>query len=168
MTTSVSPLMAAEQLVAYIRISTNQYQNFIKNWDDKNHPLLVACIDTAAHYDAVFHPAPVIGGKKAFAPDATLYEKEQILIIARVMKNPENMDKVFVVKEVSANLNQLTILYQYDEPKNDATSQVKNFLALQIPKISYAKVTIYENDKMVAALKPSEKLWSIPEVKAEP
>ena len=83
-----------ERAVTYKRMGIGDYQNFLKNWDEKKHAVLYALIQTPAQYDALFHPAPLMRDKRPFAPEAEIYTKEQILVVARVMVAPENMDKV--------------------------------------------------------------------------
>jgi hypothetical protein len=145
---------AAEHAVACTRIAADEYQSFLKNWDDKARPLLCAVIENPAQYDALFQPAAVMGNTRPFAPDPTLYAAEEILLVARVTTAPENMDSVFQLDRVTAAGPQLTLHYRFSEPKTDATFSVKSFLAVRVPKRDWTKVAFVENGKPVGELDP--------------
>jgi len=153
-----------ERDVTYKRMSVGDYQNFLKNWDDKKHVVLYALIQTSARYDALFHPAPVMGARRPFAPDAEVYAKEQILVVARVMVAPENMDKVFEVERITEKGQELALYYHFNEPKTKATFSVKNYLAVRIPKRDYKKVIFVENGKQIGELDITKGQRSVPEM----
>jgi hypothetical protein len=157
-----------EQAVAYKRMSVGDYQNFLKNWDEKKHAVLYALLQTPAQYDALFHPAPVMGNKRRFAPEAKLYAEEQILVVARVMAAPGNMDKVFEVERVTETNQELVLHYRFNEPRTNATSSVKNYLAIRIPRRDYKRVVFVENGKQVGELNTAKGQWSVPAMAPEP
>ena len=161
-------IQSVERAVTYRRMGIGDYQNFLQNWDETKQPVLYALIQTPAQYDALFHPAPVMGNKRPYSPEADVYTKEQILVVARVMVAPEDMGKVFEVESVSEQGQELTIRYRFNEPKTKATFSVKNYLALRIPKQDYRKVTFFENGKQVGELKPAEGQWSVPALELKP
>ncbi len=148
-----------EKDVPYKRISVGEYQNFIGNWDDKKDPVLCALIRSAREYSAVFHPAPVMRLRKPFAPDEELFDKELIILIAKVMTAPADTDKAFADATVTETGDTLMIHYRFIDAKSDATYTVKNFLALRIPKRDYKRVLFLENGKQAGELKPSEGGW---------
>ena len=152
----------AEQAVTYKTIGVADYQNFLKNWDEKQQPALYALIQTPAQYDALFHPAPVMGGKRPFAPAADIYSNEQILVVARVMPAPANMDTVFQVERVVEKGNVVELHYRFTPPSTNATCSVKNFLAIRIPKRAYQKATFVENGKQVGDLNLADGQWAVP------
>jgi hypothetical protein len=134
-----------ERAVTYKRIGIKDYQNFLKNWDEKKHAVLYALIQTPAQYDALFSPAPVMGAKRPFAPEAELYTKEQILVVGRVMVAPKNLDQAFEIERVTERDEELALHYRFNEPKTAATYSVKNYLAIRIPRHDYKKVIFFEN-----------------------
>ncbi|MCK5595435.1 hypothetical protein KAI19_04590, partial [bacterium] len=75
------------KLVKYRVIDSHKYQSFVKNWDSKKHQVLYALISSPDEWNAVFHPAPIMGVNRPFCPDKKLYDKEQILVVSRVV-NP--------------------------------------------------------------------------------
>lgn len=160
--------MPEERAVTYKRMGIGDYQNFLKNWDEKKQAVLYALIQTPAQYDALFHPAPLMGAKRPFAPEAEVYTNEQILVVARVIVAPENMDKVFEVERVTERGQELALHYRFNEPKTNATFSVKNYLAVRIPRRDYKKVTFFENTKPMGELKPAEGQWSVPAMSSEP
>ena len=151
-----------ERAVTYKRMGIGDYQNFLKNWNEKEHGVLYALLQTPAQYDALFHPASGMGAKRPFAPEAALYAKEQILVVARVMAAPANMDQVFEVERVTETNHELTLHYRFNEPKTDATFSVKNYLALRIPRHDYRKVILFENGEQIGELNTAKGEWSIP------
>ena len=157
-----------ERALAYTRIDVGEYQSFLKNWDDKKHPVLCALIQTPAHYEALFHPAPVMGTKRPFAPDAALYINEQILLVARVMPASENMDGVFEVERISVVEQQLALHYRFNEPQTNATFLVKHYLAVRIPRHDYEKVIFVENGEKVGELNTGEGQWCVPAFPLQP
>jgi hypothetical protein len=154
-----------ERSITYQQIEMSEYQNFINNWDENKSAVLYALIQTPARYDALFHPAALNGAARPYAPEPELYFKEQILVIARVMQASENMGNVFEVERVMEKGRELTLYYRYNEPKNDATFTIKNYLAIRIPKRDYKKVVFIENGKLVGNLYISQGQWSVPEMK---
>ena len=158
----------AERAVTYKRMGVNDYQNFLKNWDDQKQAVLYALIQTPARYDALFHPAPLMRDKRPFAPEAELYAKEQILVVARVMPAPDNMDKVFEVERVVERGQALELHYRFNEPEKGATFSVKDLLTLRIPKHDYEKVLFIENGKQIGELKPAQGQWCVPAATPEP
>ncbi|MEI7898652.1 MAG: hypothetical protein WCK89_00240 [bacterium] len=159
---------SAERAVTYKRMGAGDYQNFLKNWDEKKQAVLYALIQTPAQYAVLFHPAPLMGDKRPFAPAAEVYAKEQILLVARVIVAPGNMAKVFEVERVTERDQELAFHYRFNEPKTNATYFVKNCLAVRIPRRDYRKVTLFENGKQIGELKPAEGQWAVPAGTPEP
>ncbi len=165
----------AAQPVTYRTVGAEDYQSFIGNWDEKKDPVLCAVIQTPQNWDALFHPAAFGYGKntqkKPFGPDAKIFEKEQLLVVARVMPSlPDGQWKeVFKVEEVSASGDVLTLRYRF-EPKSGTafTSRVaftvKNFLGVIVPKHDYKKITFVENGKTVGELDLASGQWAVPTI----
>jgi hypothetical protein len=152
---------APQHAVAYRRIGVSEYQNFLVNWDEKKQGVLYALVQTPAHYAALFHPAGVNFSRKAFAPDPKQFEKEQILVAGRVMAAPGDMDKVFDVEGITDSGDQLTIRYRFHDPRSKASSTVKNYLAVWIPKRPYKSIVFVENGKQVGALRVAQGEWVV-------
>lgn len=168
------PLLAADDGVSasganvpFRRIGVDEFQNFVKNWDTASTPVLHALIDSAAHYDLVFNPAAVIGAKRPFAPDPAIYAKEMIVMIAREMRAPQDMAKPFQVETLRRSGDDLEFRYRYVDPQSDATFDVKNMLALVIPKHPYRQVVFIENGKEVGRLDLTKGNWCVPPPKSD-
>lgn len=151
----------AEQAIAHRIIGNDEYQSFVGNWDEQAAPVLCALIRSPAEWDAVFHPAPLMRGKKPFGPEAKVFETEQVLIVARVMDAPQG--DVFKVEQVSADGDVLTLRYTFTAPKA-ASYTVKQFLGLRVPKRDYAKVVVVENGKPVVTLDVKAGQCSVPKL----
>jgi hypothetical protein len=70
--------------IKYRTFGTGVFRSFVKSWDDTKHPVLYALIRNTIEWDAMFHPAPVMGHYRPFGPERTVFQKEQILLVAKV------------------------------------------------------------------------------------
>lgn len=159
--------VSAEKAVAYTRVSMTEYQNFLKNWDDDKQPLLYALIKSPAQYDALFAPAAFMGGNRPFAPEAGMFDKEMLLLVARVISSTPDRDKVFEVERIAESSRMLLVYYRFNAPKTKATSSEKNFLAVKITKNIYNRVSFFENGKPVGNLDIAKGEWSVPKTTAK-
>ena len=151
-----------EQPVQYKKMSMHDYRNFLENWDEQKYPVLYALISTPAQYNALFHPAATMRSVRPFFPDASLYAGEQILVVARVMLNPRNMDTVFEVDRITEWNQELALHYRFNEQESDAKWQGNIYLAIRIPKHNYKQVLFFENGKQVGQLNLAAGQWSVP------
>jgi hypothetical protein len=157
-----------ERSVPYKKMSMHDYQNFIGNWDEQKDPVLYALISTPAQYNALFHPSATMRSVRPFSPDVSLYAKEQILVVARVMLNPGNVDTVFEVDRITERNQELALHYRFNKQESDAKWQGKIYLAIRIPKHNYKKVLFFENGKQVGKLNIETGQWSVPASTPEP
>lgn len=141
--------------VACHRVAMDEYQCFIKNWDEKQNPVLCAVVRTPADFSALFHPAPVGGTQRPFAPPPEFFTKEQILVVARVMPAQSSPDGGFTLEKLTRQNNELALHYRFQPHTSNATFSVKNFLALRLPQHPYASIAFYENGRKIKTLKPS-------------
>jgi len=148
--------------VPYTKIRMSEYQNFLQNWDERKDPLLYALISTPAQYRILFHPAPTMPSRRPFAPDESLYEKEQILVVARVIPYPEDADGVFEIRKIVEKGGSLLLYYTFNRPKTPADWLGKVYLAVRIPKRFYRKILFFENGKPVGELNAAAGQWSVP------
>lgn len=149
------------QPVSYRRIGLNEYKNFLVGWDTATQPQRFALIRSAADYDRLFQPAAVNGSRGPFAPAKESYEQEQILLVARQLPAPENLDSVFEVESLEEQGEQLTLKYRYREP-GASSYEVRTCLALRIPARRYARVVLLENGKQAGTLDLSAGQWVAP------
>jgi hypothetical protein len=147
--------------VKHSRIGLNEYQNFLIGWDAVAQPQRFALIRSAAEYDQLFRPAAVNGSKGPFAPAENFFAQEQILLVAREMPAPPNLDSVFEVESLEEQGDQLTLKYRYREPAA-ASYEVRSYLALRIPAKKYSKVVFVENGKAAGELDLSQGEWAKP------
>jgi hypothetical protein len=150
--------------VSFQRIKIDEYQNFLKNWDSVKNPLLYAIIQNPSQYDTLFAPAAVGGNKKPFAPDVKVYEKEQIVIVAKEMIAPPNMEASFKVENLSEEDGNLVLSYVYNRVKSNATYSVKNYLGLRIPKKAYKKLIVIQNGQKLGELQLDQGEWVSPKI----
>lgn len=156
------PSLPAAETPACRLLNNSDYQSFIKNWDDLKNPVLYALIQTPKQWNAVFHPAPVMGQDKLFSPDQKVYEKESILIVARVIPAPVNGKEVFKLEKLEIDGKILTLHYQFAAPAESASYTIKDFLGVFVPKDDYKQVIFIENGKPTGSLDITKGQWSAP------
>jgi len=153
---------AQSEQIPFGRIPMDKYLNFLKNWDDSKHPVLLALVRSPKEYDLLFGAAPVIGARKEFAPPKDLYAREQLLIIGRVIPASNEPDKVLVTDRITIEGKQLTVRYKFQPPSQPASFQQKTWLTILLPKKEFDSILFIENDKEIGALKVNEGQWAIP------
>jgi hypothetical protein len=156
------PSLPAAEIPVCRLLNNSDYQSFIKNWDDQKNPVLYALIQTPKQWNAVFHPAPVMGQNKLFSPDPKVYEKESILIVARVIPAPGSGQKVFKLEKIDIDGKTLTLHYQFAAPAESASYTIKDFLGVFVPKGDYKQVIFIENGKPAGSLDITKGQWSVP------
>ena len=144
-------------------VGKNEYRNFVANWDD-SHAVFMALIRTPAEYAAVFHPAPVGGNTKPFAPPPELFDEQMILVVSRVVTAPAEGEKILTVQGLETDGGTLTLRYHFAPPAAQATFSVKEVLQLRIPRRDVEEVRVLEDDVPVGKLRPGLGAWSIPSV----
>ncbi len=148
--------------ISYRILQDGDFQSFIKNWDDKKYPALYALIRTPAQWDAIFHPAAVMGQNRPFGPDAKIYENEQIIIVAHVIPAPDANLTVYNVRQVVADNEVLVLYYRFNNPENAASFTIKSHLAVVIPKSGYKRIVFIENGRQTGILDLASGQWSVP------
>lgn len=159
---SKAPQAEKKPGVAWVRLWPSDFQSFVGNWDIEAHPVLVANPRNPSEFGALFHPAPVMGSKRPFAPEPSFWESHQVLVAARVMDAPKDPDKVFSVESLSENGAELTLKYLYARPDSTASFTIGYYLALAIPRKDYSRILFVENGEAVGALTPSNGAWCAP------
>ena len=152
---------AAGDEVPFQVVGRNDYRNFVANWDD-SHAVFMALIRTPSEYAAVFHPAPVAGNTKPFAPAPELFDEQMILVVSRVVGAPADGERILTVRGLESDGGTLTLRYDFAPPAAAATFTVKEVLQLRIPRREVERVRVLENDVPVGELRPAEGVWSIP------
>jgi hypothetical protein len=148
---------------SYRTLGPADYQSFIKNWDPQKSPALLAVIQTPAQWDAIFHPAPVMGKHRPFSPDPKLFSRDLLLVVARVVPPPGPGDhQVFTVEKVGASQGELTLSFRFAESPDAKSYTVKDFLGVWFPKADFKKVAFIENGKQLGVLDLANGQWSVP------
>jgi hypothetical protein len=153
---------AGGEPVRFEQISPNDYRNFLANWDDEAEPVFRAVIRTAEEYDAIFHPAPVMGDRKPHKPAPQLFENEMIVVVARVVDAPAEGEHVLAVETLSADGDTLELRYRFTPPRMPASFRMKQMLAVRFPRRDLKVVRIVENGTAVGDLRPGEGHWVVP------
>lgn len=159
----LASVASANDDVPFQIVGKNEYRNFVANWDD-SHAVFMALIRTPAEYAAVFHPAPVGGTTKPFAPPPELFDEQMILVVSRVVTAPAEGEKILTVQKLEADGGTLTLRYHLAPPAAQATFSVKEVLQLRIPRRDVDEVRVLEDDIPVGKLRPGQGAWSIPPV----
>jgi hypothetical protein len=145
--------------IPHRRDDSARYQNFVVNWD-AGTDLLCAVVSTPADYARLFHPAPVIGGKKPFAPPDEAFAKEQLLVVARVVGGDGG--SVLEIKRVVEKDGGLEVHVDDRPTTAPATFTVKHAALAWIPLRDAGKVTFVTDGKAITTLDPADGVWIAP------
>lgn len=147
------------------RDDPDRYQNFVVNWDAGTE-LLCAVVSTPADYARLFHPAPVIAGKKPFAPPDEAFTKEQLLVIARVVGGDGG--SVLTIERVVKNEGVLEVRCRFKPSTAQSSFSIKQAALAWIPRSEAKQIQFFENGKPVVTLDPSGGEWVSPPLPDEP
>jgi len=148
-------------------VPSTEYASFLVNWDDQATPVFLAAIRTPREYETVFHPAPVMGNRRPFAPPADLYADFMLLVVARVIDAPAAADTPFAVESLVAEGGDLVLRYRYTPPASGATHTVKQTLVVRVPARPFDGVRFIENGDQVGDLRLSAGQWANPQPPAD-
>jgi len=150
---------AVRRAIQLRRDDPARYQNFVVNWDAGTE-LLCAVVSTPADYACLFHPAPVIGGKKPFAPPDDAFTKEQLLVIARVVGGDGG--SVLAIERVVEKEGVLEVHLDDRPATTPATFTVKQAALAWIPRRDGGRVTFVVNGEAITTLDPAGGDWIAP------
>lgn len=136
-----------------------RYQNFVVNWD-AGTDLLCAVVSTPADYARLFHPAPVIGGKKPFAPPDDAFAKERLLVVARVVGGDGG--SVLEIERVVEKDGALEVHVDDRPATAPATFTVKQAAMAWIPRRDAGRVAFVAKGEAIATLDPADGTWIAP------
>jgi hypothetical protein len=153
---AASPALAAP--VRFTPLSLDAYQSFVGSWTPDNAPLC-AEINSAARWNAVLHPAAVMGADKAFAPAPSFWTSHMVLLLARVV--PAGGEGAFTAPSITSTGRTLRVSYDFTAPPL-ASSTMKGYLALAVPKSTATSVVFRQNGRRVCALHPAVGAWLSP------
>lgn len=130
--------------------AASAFQSFVKNWDEEKTPVLCAVIRNTADWDQIWGKAAVMGKNKPFSPDAAFYDKQQILLVARIVEDED------LLKPTAVTLGKdgvLTFSYTLAKPAKKNSFTMKWPLAVSIPRdTKFQSVVFMENGKVVGRL----------------
>jgi len=146
-------------VVPFSTISSGAYQSFVKNWNDKEQPVLCALIRSKSEWDYWFMPASTNGAGRnplAMAPASEYFDTRQMLLATRVIQAPDSSERgrIFTANKVIMKDGVLKLDYTFKQPASGATYTVKDFLLVEIPKDRYTtgRVQFIENDQKVCEI----------------
>lgn len=154
---SSAPGLAQEP--SYTVLDPKAYQSFVANWTPSNKPLCAA-IQSQADWDAVFHPAPVMGANRPFGPPAEFWNDRAVLVLARVIDSGDTA-KVFQLTGVHRDENVVEVDYSF-RLTPPASSQIKWWLGVAAAKPLPPTVRFKEDGRLVCAVEPGTRTWLRP------
>jgi hypothetical protein len=137
------------------------YQNFVVNWDAGTE-VLCAVVRTPADYARLFHPAPVIGGKKPFAPPDAAFEKEHLVVIARVVGGDGGSS--LAIERVVEKEGSLVVHGRFKPSTAQSSFSIKQAALAWIPAREPGQMTFIENDTTLATLDAGKDAWVVPDL----
>ena len=134
-------------------ISSDTYQSFVKNWDDKKQPVFCALISSVQDWREWFMPAATIRYNPSFSPSKEYFADRQLLLVARVVSAPNSNERaaIFKTEKVTNKDGTLRLYYRLTPPQSGATYQVKEFLLVGVDKHHTATgaAQFFENGEQV-------------------
>jgi hypothetical protein len=103
----------------YEVIGPRDFQVFVTHWSPPSEPLCVA-IRSAEEWTRIFHPAPVMGGNRPFAPPAGFWRDHIVLMIARSMPMGD-VDDAIRVEGVNETAGRLQVQLGFHVVDSSAT-----------------------------------------------
>jgi hypothetical protein len=143
-------------------LNPNDYQSFVVNWSPDAKPLCAVML-SQADWDKVMHPAPVMGGAKPFSPVNFDWNKDEILLIARVINGGGDNSKVFSLTGVTTSAKGLNLAYGF-KPTPAASYTIKGSMLVVVPRAAKSPVRFVENGKATCALDPAKGKWVSPKL----
>lgn len=142
----VVPLTACAQNGPYQRLDPDAYQSFVGNWKPSNQPFC-AVIVSAAQWNGIMHPAPVMGTNRPFGPPGSFWSQHGVLLLARVMSAGDT-DRVFRITGFRRTPQQIDLRYTYTPPPK-TWSTIKWWMALAVRKPIPNEARFIENGRTV-------------------
>jgi hypothetical protein len=139
-------------------LDPDAYQSFVGNWSPKAAPLCTA-MENAGEWESVLHPAPVMGGNKAFEPPSALWNHHAVLLLARVV-NAGDTAHVFRLLRVTRTRGAIEMSVTF-APTPPASSTMKWYMALAVAKPLPPRIRIRENGAVICTLAPGATLPEI-------
>lgn len=149
----------AATVVPHRRDDAARYQNFVVNWD-AGTDVLCAVVRTPADYARLFHPAPVIGGKKPFAPPDDRFEKEHLLVIARIVGGDGGSE--LSIDRVVERQGTLEVHGRFKPSSAASSFSIKLATLAWIPPSEADQLTFFENGKPVVTIDAAGGEWISP------
>lgn len=137
--------------VTYRLLDPGAYQSFVMNWTPADTPLCVA-MASQADWDAVFHPAPIMGGYKPFRPPAEFWGNTGVLMMARVI-NGGDTAHVFQVTGVHRDGDAIDVDFSFHPPP-EASFQIKWWLGVAVEKPLAPTARFSEDGRLVCTAQP--------------
>jgi len=155
---------AEPTLIPIRRDDPGRYQSFVVNWDAGTE-VLCAVVRTPADYARLFHPAPVFGGKKPFAPPEAAFEKEHLVVIARVVGGDGGSS--LAIERVVEKEGSLEVYGRFQPSTAQSSFSIKQAALAWIAARKPEPVTFIENDTMIATLDTGKDAWVVPDLPEE-
>ena len=148
--------------VTYVQVGLvrSPYNHFLANWNEGKSPTFFAWIQSPEQYGQVFHPSPVQGDNRKFGPEPTVFLKEGVLVVSKVVPASKTGSSAFQVESLTVKDGELELRYRFTAGATGASYTIKDGLALQLPKGPYSKVRFIENQTEVGTLAVSQGQWS--------
>lgn len=151
----VTPMKALLLLLVlpFTQLDPNAYQSFIVNWAPAASPFCAA-IDSASQWNAVFHPAPVMGANRTFAPPASFWADHAVLLVARVVPAGRT-SAIFRLTSVVRSGGTTTVAYAF-RPPSRASSTMKWWMGVAVGRPLSPIVRFQENGRTICTLARGE------------
>ncbi len=132
---AVAPAPAGD-VIPFRVVPADSYASFVKNWGNDEEPYY-AVIRTPEQWDGAFAPAAVMGNERPFTPPPAFFEREQMLVVARVVPSGGEGSSL-AAKSLQRTGDGQEFVYTYTPPQPAAGGEApylkKDVLLVAAPK----------------------------------
>jgi hypothetical protein len=136
-----------------VGLQDSPYSVYLKN-RHSGSVVFCALIRSVDEFHQYFSPAAVMGDGIAYAPPAALFNKRQILVLARDTLPSLNGRSIMSVERLFVEDGELYVYYQLQPVREDATYTIRDGVEITLARMPLRQIHVYENNVLVAELTP--------------
>jgi hypothetical protein len=152
---AVAPRACADPAadVGFKRLAMGAYQAFVVNWDQRDSPFLCALIGSQKRWTTVMHRAPTMKKGKPFAPEAALFDSNDILLVSRIVPGEGDFSHAVEIKEIHSDGRDMQVAVAV-AARPAASFSVKAYSMVEIPKAKGGAFVVVVDGKTVCRVAP--------------
>lgn len=143
--------------IPYRVVPLDNISAFVKNWEDESMPYY-AIMGNIYEWRAAFSPAATMGGNKVFEPNPDIFEKDALILVARVSEAPPQGHEALFVKSFEFVDGEPILSYGFYPPVSRGAHKVKNTMMIAMPHKYLDGLRISEETETPASMTAAREL----------